>query len=185
MENTEKNTEQNNTPEVSKNNQNPNKITFLEIFVLVLLIFCIWLYISPNFLVKLENRQNAKVQTNAAIFTSKALSEFSLKNSAHKGKPSAISEKIIKELNAVNKNPHNKKQPAYSIQKRCEGCVIVIPDDKMNSITVEAYTADDILLVRTIIQPPSFVTFTKDLKELEKDNKKPAKKNKEVRNNGK
>lgn len=181
MENTEKNTEQNNTQEVSKNDQNPNKITFLEVFVLILLVICIWLYISPNFLVKLENRKNARIQTNASIFTSKALSEFSTPRNGSKEKPSVIADKIIKELNAVNKNPCTKKEPAYSIGERCEGCVMIIPDDKMNSITVEAYTVDDILIVRTIIQPPSFVTYTRDLTELEKESKKPAKAKKEAK----
>ncbi len=46
------------------------------------------------------------------------------------------------------------------------------PDDKTNSITVEANTKDSILLIRTVIQPPSFVTYTRDLTELEKQKQK-------------
>lgn len=177
MSNEEKNTTQNEAQKA----QDPNKITFFEFFVLLLLIGCIWLYISPNFLLKLENRKNAQIQTNASIFISKALSEFSLQKKGEKPKPTAVSAKLAEELNAVNKNPYSKKQKAYSIGEKCTGCVIITPDDKMNSITVEAYTEDGILLVRTILQPPSFVTYVRDLADLEKE--KPAKKG--VKKNGK
>lgn len=155
----------------AKKEENPNKITLFEIFVLILLIICVALYISPNFLLKAENRKYAQIQTNAAIFTSKALSEFSANP---KMKPSIISNKLVEELNAVNKNPFSKKQPAYCVLDKCEceGCVKISPDDKINSITVEANTKDSILLVRTVIQPPSFVTYTKNLTELEKQSKK-------------
>ncbi len=156
----------------SKKSENPNKITFFEIFVLILLVLCVWLYVSPNFLIKAENRKNAQIQANASIFTSKALSEFSTNS---KIKASVVSSKLIEELNAVNKNPFSKKAPAYCISGKCEcvGCVKISPDDKMNSITVEAYTkGDNLLLVRTVIQPPSFVTYTRDLTSLEKQNTK-------------
>lgn len=167
---TPENTE-NKTAEPVKKDENPNRITFFEIFILILLVICIGLYISPNFLIKAENRKNALVQTNASIFTSKALSEFSTNS---KVKASVVSKKLTEELNAVNKNPFSKKAPAYCIIDKCEheGSVKISPDDKINSITVEAYTNDNILLVRTVIQPPSFVTYTRDLTSLEKQNKK-------------
>ncbi len=154
-----------------KKTENPNKITLFEIFVLILLVICVWLYVSPNFLLKAENRKNSLVQTNASIFTSKALAEFSANS---KVKASVVSNKLAEELNAVNKNPFSKKAPAYCVLDKCEceGCVKISPNDKINSITVEAYTKDNILLVRTVIQPPSFVTYTRDLTELEKENKK-------------
>lgn len=166
LENTE-----NNEVSVVKKDENPNKITLFEIFVLFLLLICVALYISPNFLIKAENRKYAQIQTNAAIFTSKALSEFSANP---KMKASVISNKLVEELNAVNKNPFSKKQPAYCVLAicECEGCVKINPDDKTNSITVEANTKDSILLIRTVIQPPSFVTYTRDLTELEKQSKK-------------
>lgn len=108
---------------------------------------------------KLENRKYAQIQTNASIFTSKALSEFSTNP---KMKASIISKKLIEELNAVNKNPLSKQEVAYAVEK-CKGCVVINSDDKLNSITVEAYSSEDALLVRTVIQPPSFVTYTRDL----------------------
>ena len=159
---------------IDKKSENPNKITLFEIFVLILLVICVWLYVSPNFLLKAENRKNALVQTNAGIFTSKALAEFSANS---KVKASVVSNKLVEELNAVNKNPFSKKAPAYCVLDKCEceGCVKINPNDKINSITVEAYTKDDVLLVRTVIQPPSFVTYTKDLTALEKESKKKRK----------
>ena len=92
---------------IDKKSENPNKITLFEIFVLILLVICVWLYVSPNFLLKAENRKNALVQTNAGIFTSKALAEFSANS---KVKASVVSNKLVEELNAVNKNPFSKKR---------------------------------------------------------------------------
>ncbi len=166
--------EQTQTEQEIKKAENPNKITVFEILVLLLVILCIGLFISPNFLTKLENRKYAQIQTNASIFTSKALSEFSTNP---KMKASVISKKLTEELNAVNKNPLSKKQPAYSLKERCEGCVVITPDDKLNSISVEAYSNEAALLVRTVIQPPSFVTYTRDL--TVPDKKKKAKDNKD------
>jgi len=154
--------------------ENPNKITFFEIFVLLLIIFGIGLYLSPNFLTDLENKKYAQMQTNAGIFTSKALSEFS---SNPKLKPSVISKKLAEELNAVNKNPLSKKEPAYSINEKCKGCVVIIPDDKLNSIAIEAYSNEDAILARTVIQPPSFVTYTRDLTAPDKKSEKKENKN--------
>lgn len=163
--------------EITENNTekkggNSNKITIFEILVILLLIFCIWIYVSPNFLLKLENRKNAQIQTNASIFIAKALSEFSMDKNAKKPSATVVSKKLTDELNKVNKNPYSKKTPAYSLAEKCDGCVIITPDDKMNSITVEAYTTDEILLVRTILQPPSFVSFVRDLADLEKKEKR-------------
>ena len=90
-------------------------------------------------------------------------------------KASVISKKLTEELNAVNKNPLSKKEPAYITGEKCEGCVIITPDDKLNSITVEAYSKENALLVRTVIQPPSFVTYTRDLTVPDKKDKKDKK----------
>ncbi len=155
-------------PEDNKD-ENPNKITIFEIFVGLLLVLCIGLYLSPNIFLKLDNKRNAQMQTNASIFTSKALGEFSSNN---KMKASEAAQKIAKELNKVNKNPYDKKNPAYLIKAKCKGCVIITPDDALNSIAVEAYSNDNILLVRTVIQPPSFVTYTRDLTSLDAGKKK-------------
>lgn len=161
-----------NAEKTDKKGKNPNKITPLEIFILALIVICITLYISPNILVSAENRKNAQIQTNAGILTSKILNEFS-DNTKKEKKASKVAQKLADELNQVNKNPCSKKEKAYSINEKCTGCVTIIPDDKLNSITVEGYTTDNILLVRTVIQPPSFVTYTKDLDSLKEDAKKP------------
>lgn len=148
--------------------QNTNKITVFEVIIALLLIGGIIFYFSPNFLLKADMRKASKTQTNAAIFVSKALSEFSTNK---KIKASVVSAKLVEELNAVNKNAFTKKNPAYSLDEICSGCVIIEADDKINSITVSAYDKEGALLTRTLIQPPSFVTYTKDLKSKKADKK--------------
>jgi len=149
--------------------KDPNKITAFEFFVFLILVLCIALYVSPNLLINIDKKNDAIIQTNASVFTSKVLAEFSANP---KAKASKIASKLTDELNAVNKNPYTKKNPAYSLNKNCRGCVIITPDDKLNAITVEAYANEGSLLVRTVISPPSFVTFTRDLDDFYKTPKK-------------
>ena len=75
-----------------------------------------------------------------------------------------MAEDLADEMNKLVKNPINKKNNAYSINEECEGCIVIVPNDKIKNITLSAKDKEGELVVRTIIQPPSFVTYNKDLK---------------------
>jgi len=137
------------------------KITPVEIFILVIVLIFLGFYIVPKMMLSYEQKCYGRIQTNAAMMTSKVLAEFS--DNTKKAVPSEVSKSLSEEMNKLVKNPINKKNVAYSVNEECEGCVVLTPDDKVRSIVLTAKDTENKLIVRTVIQPPSYVTFNKDL----------------------
>lgn len=136
-----------------------SKITKLEIAIIIILIICIGIYLVPYFTSSAEKRKESTLRTNAAIFTSKSLSVFSENKDV---KASEVAKKTADELNKLNKNPYNKKLPAYVFENAQNGSIYIQSDDKIQTITITGYTKDGSILVRTLIKPPSFVTYEKE-----------------------
>jgi len=139
------------------------KLSYVEIFVLFIVILGFAFYFIPKAMISLEQKQYGRLQTNSAMMTSKVLAEFS--DNLSKQKPTEIAVKLSDKMNKLVKNPIDKNNPAYSVNKECLGCVVLTPDDKVKSIVLTAKDKENKLIVRTLIQPPSFVTFNKDLKD--------------------
>ena len=53
------------------------KITPVEIFIVIIVLICISFYLYPKLTLSLEQKQYGRIQTNAAMMTSKILAEFS------------------------------------------------------------------------------------------------------------
>ncbi len=139
------------------------KITPVEIFITVVVLICLGFYLYPKLTLTIEQKQYGRIQLNASMMTSKILAEFS--DNTQKSVPSEISKSLADEMNKLVKNPIDKKQKAYSIKEECTGCVVLTPNDKIKSVILTAKNKDGKLITRTVIQPPSYVTFNKDLKE--------------------
>lgn len=135
-----------------------SKIAKLEIAVIIILLICIGLYLTPYFKKSADERKIAKINANAAIFTSKSLAEFSRDKDQ---KASIVAKKTLDELNTVSKNPYDRKLPAYVSGNVFCGSVSIESDDKLQTITVTGYGRDNVIIVRTVIKPPSFVTYKK------------------------
>lgn len=135
-----------------------NRIAKLEIAVIIILILCIGLYLTPYLTGGLDKKKEARVVANAAVFTSKTLSNFALNK---KEKASIVAKKTADELNTLSKNPFNKKLPAYVIENPQSGSVIVQSDDELQTVTVTGLGKEKQIVVRTVIKPPSFVTYQK------------------------
>lgn len=135
-----------------------SKIAKLEIAVIIILLICIGLYLTPYFKKSADERKIAKINANAAIFTSKSLAEFSRGKDQ---KASIVAKKTMDELNTVSKNPYDRKLPAYVSGNVFCGSVSIESDDKLQTITVTGYGRDNVIIVRTVIKPPSFVTYKK------------------------
>lgn len=135
-----------------------NRIAKLEIAVIIILILCIGLYLTPYLTGGLDKKKEAKVVANAAVFTSKTLSNFALNK---KEKASIVAKKTADELNTLSKNPFNKKLPAYVFEKPQAGSVAVSSDDELQTVTVTGFGKEKQIVVRTVIKPPSFVTYQK------------------------
>lgn len=135
-----------------------SKIAKLEIAVIIILLICIGLYLTPYFKKSADERKIAGINANAAIFTSKSLAEFSRDKDQ---KASIVAKKTLDELNTVSKNPYDRKLPAYVSGNVFRGSVSIESDDKLQTITVTGYGRDNVIIVRTVIKPPSFVTYKK------------------------
>ena len=135
-----------------------NRIAKLEIAVIIILILCIGLYLTPYLTGGKKKKKEAKVVANAAVFTSKTLANFSINK---KEKASVVAKKTADELNTLSKNPFNKKLPAYVFEKPQAGSVAVSSDDELQTVTVTGLGKENKIVVRTVIKPPSFVTYQK------------------------
>lgn len=137
------------------------KITHIEIFVLFLVFLGFAFYVVPQIMLSTEKKQYGRLQTNVAMMTSKILAEFS--DNKNKKQASEIANNLAGEMNKLVKNPIDRKNAAYSINDECLGCVVLIPDDKIKTIVLTAKDKTGELIARTVIKPPSYVTFNKDL----------------------
>ena len=134
------------------------KITAVEIIVIMIVLVAVGIYYSPHFMNKQEVMMAAKIKADNAMFTSKTLEEFAVNKNA---KPSDVAQKVANELNATGKNPYDKKAQAFTFDTNCKGCNSVEYDDKLTMIILTTYNKRGDLMARTVIKPPSFVTYAK------------------------
>jgi len=137
------------------------KITAIEIVVLLIIFVALGIYYTPKILTSKDVKMIAKIKADNAMFTAKVLEEFS---SDKKAVPSAIAKKIVEEFNAAGKNPYNKDGLAYTFEQSCKGCNSVTYDDNFKTITIESFDKKGTFLARTVIAPPSYVTYVKETK---------------------
>ena len=135
-----------------------NRETKMAILIALIMLLAVFAYVSPYFINNIE-RKNNKVSANAEIFTSKVLSQFNVDKNL---KASVVAKQITEELNKINKNPYSKKQEAYVYENAQAGQLLVEFDDAIQTITITSYDKDKKIIIRTLIKPPSFVTYKKE-----------------------
>lgn len=143
-----------------------DKITKLEIGIILIMLLAFGIYFFPSIFGDKIKMKNAKVVANASIFTSKSLSYF---NADKNAKASDVAKKTAEELNTLSVNPYDKKLPAFVFSEPKVGSILVTSEDAIQTITITGLDADKKIIVRTLIKPPSFVTYQKE--ELKKDEK--------------
>lgn len=134
------------------------KITAIEISVLLVIFIALGIYYSPKFAKKQDVMMAAKIKADNAVFTSKALEEFAKDK---KVKPSNVAQKISDELNEINVNPYDKSSRAYTFDLNCKGCNSVEYNDELSMIILTSYNKKGEMIARTVIKPPSFVSYSK------------------------
>ncbi len=134
------------------------KITAIELSVVMIVLICVGIYYSPRLWHKQDVMMAAKIKVDNAVFASKILEEFAQNKNI---KSSEVAQKITDELNKVEVNPYNKKEVAYTFEKNCKGCNSVEFDDELSMVILTSYNKKGELLARTVIKPPSFVTYNK------------------------
>ena len=128
------------------------------ISIVMLVVVLAVAYYIPQFIDKQEVMAAAKIKADNQVFVSKSLEEF---EHDKKAKPSEIAKKISDELNTITVNPYDKKSEAYTFEKDCKGCNTVEFDDSLEMIILTTYDKKGELIARTVIKPPSFVTYNK------------------------
>ena len=135
------------------------KIILVEVITLVLALSALGIYYSPRLINKQEVMMAAKIKSDNAVFTAKALEEFAQNKDM---KSSQVAQKVLDELNEKGRNPYNRKTPPYTFETECKGCSSVEYDDSAEMIILTTYNKKGELVARTVIKPPSFVTYLKD-----------------------
>jgi|GEM_PF-4116828 len=117
------------------------------IFITVMLAV---VYFYPRLTVLYENRRDAKVTADCKVFTDKILERAQEEQSKNKKKKldlKKLSDEITQELDV----------------KYCDTktplCCMVEYDKKTNTVVVTGFDATQEVITRTVINPPSFVTF--------------------------
>jgi len=137
-----------------------SKKTIVITEIIFVLVACTVLsaYYVPQLLNKQEVMAAAKIKADNEIFVAKSLEEFEANKNI---KSSEVAKKISEELNVVTVNPYNKKAEAYTFEKTCKACNSVEFDDTLKMIILTTYDKKGELIARTVIKPPSFVTYNK------------------------
>lgn len=136
------------------------RVTKIEIVSLGIILIFLLLYFLPRVMVGDEKKQNAVLKLSAAQYTSKTLEAFS--TAGKKPDAALISKKIADELNQNIKNPIDKKRGVFVMDGPCPGCINVEPDNSMESVIITGYDRNLKIFVRTVIKPPSFVSYTRE-----------------------
>lgn len=135
-----------------------NKITIIEIITILIILSALVIYFIPKFTPDKEAQKAAKLKANNAIFTAKVVEEFASNKNA---KASDIAKKVVENLNKTTKNPYDKNLEAYTLEGECASCSNITYDDSIQMVIVTSYDKKGGLIARTVIKPPSFVTFNK------------------------
>ena len=135
------------------------KITIIELVVAFIFLTGIMIYFLPQFLNSKEDKTFAQIKAGNAVFTSKVIEEFARNKNAL---PSDVAKLVAEQLNTTEKNPYDSNKEMFSISKDVEGCSNVEYDDNLKMIIITTLDKKGALVARTVISPPSFVTYFKD-----------------------
>lgn len=129
---------------------------------LIIIIAIVLIFVLANFIkttiIKKEQTATEIIKENNAAFTVKVLDEY---NNTINPKASDVAKKIVNEMNEKTKNPFNKKQKTFTYDLNCTNCTSVEYIDNQNSIILTTLDKKGKLIARTVIKPPSYVTYTK------------------------
>ncbi|MBR2069161.1 MAG: hypothetical protein IJ877_05290 [Candidatus Gastranaerophilales bacterium] len=143
------------------------KISVIEIAVIIFALTTLIIYCIPQLKKTDEKEILAQVKASNAVFTSKVIEEFAKNKNA---KPSAVAQKITEELNTTEINPYDNDTELYVFNKNCNACSNVEYDDNLKMIILTTLDKKGALVARTVIKPPSYVTYYKENKDKKEQN---------------
>jgi len=138
------------------------KIMNKKIIFSLVALFVVLIALASVFVPKILEKKNVealeKTKATNEAFTNKILEQFSLNPNI---KASTASQNVCDELNERTQNPYDKNKPACTFERECKACMSVEFDDNLSMVIVTTYDPKGELAARTVIKPPSFVTYNK------------------------
>ena len=134
------------------------KNIIITIGIIFFTIFIITLACVPKILKEYENKSNSVVKNNCKIIVQDVINIKDMKKLSEKSK------EFVEKYNETYKNPITNKESAFTVDKKCIGCVSVSYDENTKSINVTGYDKDLEILCRTVVKPPSYVTYEREEK---------------------
>ena len=138
------------------------KLTIIELAVVFFVLAAFAVILLPYLLNSNDEKVMAQIKASNAIFTSKIIEEFA---SSKEAKPSEVAKRVADELNKTEKNPYSKAEDLYVFNKDCVACSAIECDDNLKMVIITTVDKKGLLVARTVIKPPSFVTYYKEEKE--------------------
>ena len=117
------------------------------------------MYYFPVIKSSKEEKILTVIKDNNSVFISKIIEEFANNKYAL---PSIVADKVAKELNSIQKNPYDSTKDFYIYNNDCSACTKIESDDNLQMVIITTLDKKGELVARTVIKPPSFVTFYKD-----------------------
>ena len=102
------------------------------------------------------------IKENNSVFISKIIEESSKNKDSQ---PSDIAKKIADELNSTQENPYDNSKVFYVLNNECSACTKVESDNELKMVIITTFDKNGLLVARTVIKPPSFVTYYKNDKD--------------------
>ena len=135
-----------------------NKNTIITICIIFFTAFIIFLACIPKILKDFEIKANNVVKNNCKTIVQDLISIKDTKMLNPKAK------EYVEKYNEIYKNPITNKESAFTTDKKCIGCVSVDYDEGTKSLNVTGYDKNFEILCRTIVKPPSYVTYEREEK---------------------
>lgn len=135
------------------------KILKIAAIILVIALIVCMVYLIPVFKKMQEEKVLNAIKENNSVFISKII-----EGSANDKYilPSVLAQKVASELNSVQKNPYYASGEFYVLKNECTACTKVECDDNLGMVIITTLDKKGLLVARTVIKAPSFVTYYKE-----------------------
>ena len=136
------------------------KITItISAILLIILLTAAGVVLYPKYQERKQAEIYEKVKANNQLFIAMVINEFD-KDKTQKAE--TIAQKVCDAMNQKEKNPYNSEDLAFSFDTNCKGCHAVEYDNDLSMVILTTYDKEGNLGARTVIKPPSYVTYFKD-----------------------
>ena len=138
-------------------------INIIEILFWIVAVILIVIVIKTIVIPKMDLKREEDIKENGRIFLERVLAKYDITKKAQYDIKKSVLD-IIDDLNEERVNPYGKKNLPYVLNEECKGCITINIDEGTNSIVATGYDSKNNILTRSVINPPSYVSYEKPVK---------------------